>query len=271
MSKKHLIGFTLRHEEVKEATDESPENLCKAAPKHSVVSVYFPQKKRSLTYYNDHFDLKEGSLVFVDGKMAGFSGFVEAVNFKFKIKLSDYQRVIAVADTEIHGTFHRTRSFALSFDKDALPKDKIRTWFFLPVDEDETFVCGCDEEFFSLADVRHVIHCSSVSNRTYECYHEENVLYLSLYDTEGYAIVMGSRPYEVEFRYQSGEIFGLVCSCYCCNDCSHEYAALLELCEIFKVIQERFENEYEVSSYFSAVREDLVMKFIDEEEGLLQI
>lgn len=72
MSKKHLIGFTLRHEEVKEATDESPENLCKAAPKHSVVSVYFPQKKRSLTYYNDHFDLKEGSLVFVDGKMAGF-------------------------------------------------------------------------------------------------------------------------------------------------------------------------------------------------------
>ena len=36
-------------------------------------------------------------------------------------------------------------------------------------------------------------------------------------------------------------------------------------------IHELKTNEYEASSYFSAVREDLLMKFVDEEEGLLQI
>lgn len=269
MIEKHLIGFTYQHEDAREAVEASCEKVCVLKPKQSVVSVYFPQKKRSYTYYNNQFDLKKGDLVFVDGKMAGLSGFVEAINYNFKIKLSDYKRVISVANTDIHGNFYMTESFALTFEKNALEKDKIRTWFFPPVCEEDEFVRGSDDAAFPLEDIETIIARSSVPGKTYECYREENVLYLSLHDTAGYAIVIDSCPYEVEFVYRSGDISDLVCSCYCCNDCSHKYAVLLELCDIFKIIQDRFENEYEDNGYFAAVRKDLLMNFAGREKGNL--
>ena len=75
-------------------------------PVKSVVQVYFPTKNRTLGYYNDTFDLYCGDLVYVDGKLEGLYGRVVQVSYHFKIKLSDYRRVVAVADTEVHGTFY---------------------------------------------------------------------------------------------------------------------------------------------------------------------
>ena len=69
-----------------------------AAPRRSVVQVYFPAKHRTLAYYNDRFDLRQGDLVFVDGKLEGKQGRVEEASYNFRIRLSDYQRVIAVAE-----------------------------------------------------------------------------------------------------------------------------------------------------------------------------
>lgn len=69
-----------------------------AAPRRSVVQVYFPARHRTLAYYNDRFDLRQGDLVFVDGKLEGKQGRVEEASYNFGIRLSDYQRVIAVAE-----------------------------------------------------------------------------------------------------------------------------------------------------------------------------
>lgn len=62
------------------------------------MQVYFPARHRTLAYYNDRFDLRQGDLVFVDGKLEGKQGRVEEASYNFRIRLSDYQRVIAVAE-----------------------------------------------------------------------------------------------------------------------------------------------------------------------------
>ena len=46
-------------------------------------------------YYNDSFDLKVGDFVYVEGKLEGYRGQVTEVNYSFKIKPSDYKKVIA--------------------------------------------------------------------------------------------------------------------------------------------------------------------------------
>ena len=40
----------------------------------SVVQVYFPDRDRSYSYYNDQFDLQCGDIVFVEGKLEGVRG-----------------------------------------------------------------------------------------------------------------------------------------------------------------------------------------------------
>ena len=44
-------------------------------------------------------------MVYVDGKLEGQRGRVVEVSYTFKIKLSDYKRVIAVVDTNVSGQF----------------------------------------------------------------------------------------------------------------------------------------------------------------------
>ena len=91
----------------------------------SVVQVYFPDRDRSYSYYNDQFDLQCGDIVFVEGKLEGVRGRVTEVNYNFKIKLSDYKRVIAVADTNVTGQFYMAGSHFVTFESDMLPSNKV--------------------------------------------------------------------------------------------------------------------------------------------------
>ena len=75
----------------------------------------------TLSYYNDLFDLKVGDIVFVEGKLEGLCGRVVDVTYNFKIKLSDYKRVISVADTEVRGEFFFAGSHFITFDPTVLP------------------------------------------------------------------------------------------------------------------------------------------------------
>lgn len=93
----------------------------KPKPTRSLVLIHFPARNMTLSYYNDQFDLHCGDLVFVDGKLEGFRGHVVDVCYTFKIKLSDYKRVISVADTKVHGEFHFAGSHFVTFDRSALP------------------------------------------------------------------------------------------------------------------------------------------------------
>ena len=112
---KRKIGFL---SEIQRDTGNIPrptEEAPVSTPKKSLVQVYFPKRGMNLSYYNDQFDLQVGDTVYVDGKLEGLRGRVTAVNYSFKVKLSDYKRVIAVADTHISGELRMAGSHLVSF------------------------------------------------------------------------------------------------------------------------------------------------------------
>ena len=113
-------GFAAEYHEKKQQEQPQPVQQV-AAPKKSVVKVYFIGSGKKLSYYNDQFDLHNGDMVYVEGSMEGQRGRVIEVSYNFKIKLSDYKRVVAVIDTNVHGQFFMAGSHFVAFDPVALP------------------------------------------------------------------------------------------------------------------------------------------------------
>lgn len=100
-----------------------------------------------------------------------------------------------------------------------------------------------------------------------ELYRSNGVKYISVDGNKGYAIVAGSKHYEVEFEYDNGEIRNLTCSCFCGGCCKHEVAAMLQLRETLELIEKYYANEWENSNSFAAVcKPDLFAYAIDGKE-----
>ena len=126
------IGFSVSEEKEKMTAPEPPDVSEEREPRRSVVRVQFPQRNMTLAYYNDRFDLHCGDLVYVDGKLEGKRGRVVDVNYNFRINLADYKRVIGVADTNVSGRFTLAGSHVLTFDRAALPRRKVMSWYNAP-------------------------------------------------------------------------------------------------------------------------------------------
>ena len=126
------IGFSVSEEKEKMTAPEPPDVAEEREPRRSVVRVQFPQRNMTLAYYNDRFDLHCGDLVYVDGKLEGKRGRVVDVNYNFRINLADYKRVIGVADTNVSGQFTLAGSHVLTFDRAALPRRKVMSWYKAP-------------------------------------------------------------------------------------------------------------------------------------------
>lgn len=232
----------------------------------SVVTIYFVEKHMTLPYYNDRFDLKRGDLVYVDGKLEGVRGRVTEVNYHFKIKLSDYKRVIAVADTEVHGQFFMAGSHFVTFNRRVLPKRKVVTWFQAPAEREE-FAIGGDDNVFRLDDPYGLNVTSPIAQRGHRYYVDNRVKYICIDGGKGYAIVEGSTAYEVEFEYMDGEIKNLYCTCFCSYHCKHEVATILQLRETLDLIGKHYREEYERTKYFAAVAKGTLFGFaIDSKE-----
>ena len=118
---------------------ECPSPRRTGGPRRSVVQVKFPGRGMALAYYNDRFDLRKGDQVYVDGKLEGQRGQVTEVSYNFKIKISDYKRVIAVVDTRVKGRFFMAGSHFVTFDPAALPAAKVALWFRAPAKEGEEY------------------------------------------------------------------------------------------------------------------------------------
>ena len=220
----------------------------------SVVQIHFPTRNTTLTYFNDKFDLRRGDYVYVDGKLAGYRGVVVDIAYNFKIKLSQYQRVVALVDTEIHGKLCMAGSHFVTFDRELLPKNKIMTWFKTPDLDDDEYVTGDgDDSSFALENLHGFKIREDIAERGHEYYLENRVRYISLDGTRGYAIVEGTENYEVEFTYDKGQISHLVCSCYCSYNCKHEMAVLLQLRETLELIEKNYAEEYEKYDCFAAI------------------
>lgn len=230
-------------------------------PRKSVVQVHFSDFGHSLAYYNDQFDLHPGNRVYVDGKLEGQLGIVTSVAYNFKIRLSDYKRVIALVDTCVHGQFYMAGSHFVTFDPHALPAAQATPWFRAPSGEDNIYVCGNDETAFRLEDLQEMGVAESIAERGHSYYLENRVRYLCLNGTKGYAIVEGTQAYTVEFAYQNGAVRNLVCDCYCSYPCKHEVAAMLQLRETLEMIEKQYAKEFAASGYFAAVAKGTLFDF----------
>ena len=255
------IGFTTETTENKpvEATYSVQQDT--TAPRKSVVQVYFEGRNMTLAYYNDRFDLHRGDLVYVDGKLEGVLGRIEEVNYNFKIKISDYKRVIAKADTNVHGRFFMAGSHFVTFDREALPGNKIVSWFKAPTKQDDEFICGSDDTAFNLDNLNGMNISTAIAERGRNYYLGNKVRYICIDGSKGYAVVKGSEAYEVEFEYKNGEISQLVCSCFCSCNCKHEFATMLQLRETLELIDKNYADEYERTEYFAAVNKGTLFEF----------
>ena len=261
---KHKIGFfvndTCENEKEKEVCNRQQNTV---TGRKSLVQVYFWRRNRTLTYYNDMFDLKVGDIVFVDGKLENERGCVVEISYTFKIKLSDYKRVIAVADTDVHGKLFMDNCNFYSFDKETLSKEKVRTWFFPPQNhDDEDIVVSFDDTTFPLSELNKMKISENATARGFEYYREGKVRYISLDKNKGYAIVDGTHFYEVEFEYNDGEISNLICSCPCSSNCKHNFATMLQLRDCLKNIEDVLSNEVEYNGYFASVTKSTMYNLI---------
>lgn len=256
--KKYPIGFFVKDKE-EQNENEVIRPICEVRePKKSVVEIYFSARNMTLSYYNDLFDLKVGDLVYVDGKLEGLLGRVVSVNYSFKIKLSEYKKVIALVDTTLYGDFYIAGSHMVSFDENVMPYEKVIRWFKAPSMEDEEFVEGNGENKFLLEDLATMNVSHQIADRGFDYYNENRVKYVSIDGTHGRAIVDGSETYELEFEYKDGEIINLTCSCFCSYPCKHQFAAMLQLRETLDMIEKNYESEY--GSYFAAISKDMYIQ-----------
>lgn len=250
----YKIGFTANDYE-KEILDTKITQQNKCTPRKSLVDVYFSENGCSFTYFNDNFDLKKGDIVFVDGKFEGIRGLVTKVSYNFKIKLSDYKKVIAVADTTISGKFFFANSHMISFNKSTIPYSKVITWYKAKGNDEEEIIYGEDDntEEYKLDDFPGIGFTSEIVSRGHEYYTDNNVVYISVDGTKGKAIVFGSKAYEVDFTYKNGMISSLVCDCYCNYHCKHEAAVMFQLSETINMIEKNYEDKLSESEYFAAI------------------
>ncbi len=227
----------------------------------SLVQVYFPGRHLKLSYYNDAFNLSCGDIVYVEGKMEGLRGRVVSVNYNFKIKLSDYKRVTSVAETDIAGEFYMAGSHFLTFDSISLPAEKVKTWFKAP-EEPEEFAIGRDDSGFLLDEILGQPISEEALEEARVLFLQNQVVYLTLDQGKGYAIVQDGDVYEVEFDYRDGRISYLVCSCFCGEICEHQVSVLFQLQELLRMIDREYGVLYEATGYFGAVAKNEFFSFV---------
>lgn len=244
---KNILGFGV-NENAQPKTNPATANR-RSEPVRSLVSVRFLNDGRTLTYYNDRFDLQPGDTVFVDGKLSGKIGVVEKVTKKFKINLADYKRVISVADKEIHGSYENIMDKMVSFDADAFSPEQFRTWV-IPPQVTETPEEGNKEDEVILGegyeiDLNEIEKSEDVSytilQRAVEYCENGSVAYIAVRDGIGTAFIDGTTWYEVNFTLDGNKLREMYCDCPYPGLCKHLAAVALTLREMSK--QDNFSLE----------------------------
>lgn len=220
-------------------------------PRPSVVRVYFPARNMTLSYYNDRFELKAGDYVYVEGKLAGQRGRVMQVNYNFKIKLSDYMKVVQKVDTDVKGRLYMAGSHFVTFEPSVLPPRKVQSWFMAA--DEEHYASGSDGTVFELDRLNSFPVSRQTAQKGTDYYHQNRVRYICVDKGRGMALVQGTQPYIIDFGLSGRTVSRLTCSCFCTGCCKHEYAFLLQLKETLDFIQENYIREYQECGYFAAV------------------
>ena len=225
---KNVIGFRIDTPADQEAAPQPV--VTHDVPVRSLVSVSFTDIAKNYTYYNDKFDLSVGDMVYVSGKLAGRMGVVASVGTKFKIRLSDYERVIANPHIQFHGHYTQVLDKMIACEG-GVSADTFRSWVIAPSAEGETSEIVMGEGY--VLPLEYLRSCDDVDmtilRRAIEYCEEGRVRYLSLQNGVGTAFVEGTKWYEVNFRYADGMVTDLYCDCPYPNLCKHSLAVVLTL------------------------------------------
>ena len=276
---KSILGF--RDSEADDIMETMPaEARTEEVPVRSLVQVRL-SGYGSLTYYNDRFDLQPGDLVYVSGKLEGRIGRVESVSTRFRIRKSDFEKVIRKLDTSVHGEFAPADGFMVSGDPNVIPPERCRSWVIPPeppksrlwyVDpetgtrkgylESGIDADGTDDEIvegdgfeLSLADLENEPDVRKVILERAKGYvKEKRVKYIRMESGAGKAYVLGGNWYEVEFSLNEDEISGLYCDCPYPGLCKHAMAVLLTIRDQLKA--PAFAEDY------AAVENDWFWRFL---------
>lgn len=254
---KHPIGFCVQSK-APEAASAAPAAQPETAAVPSVVRVYFPEHDRAYSYYNDRFDLHVGDVVYVSGKLAGLLGRVAAVDYNFRIRLADYERVIGAADRNVRGTFYALGAHLVTLEPNVLPFRQVRGWFLPPEADGEYAVGHGPGPVYTLEQLSIP---AGVAEKGHVYYMENRVIYLSVDGTAGRAIVSGTVPYEITFTYADGSVSALTCGCYETGLCKHGAALLLQLRETVDFLREEHEEAFAASDRFAAVSKRVFSHF----------
>ena len=182
---KFKIGFTAQTDIEKTDNKIPVVNNTEKEPRKSVVQVCFPARGLTCAYYNDAFDLHCGDLVYVDGKLEGLRGRVVDVSYTFKIKLSEYKRVIGKADTDVKGELYFAGSHFVAFDSSVIPFEKVISWFRAPENPDEEYVFGSGDDTFSLNSLEEMNLQPGIAKSGKGYYADNNVVYIAVDGTKG--------------------------------------------------------------------------------------
>lgn len=265
-----IIGFTPGSDNKKKAEREQ-DTAKTIIPRKSLVRVYFAERGFSCTYYNDLFDLNEGDIVFVEGKCEGYRGIVTEVSYNFKIRLSDYKRVVSIGYTNVTGELYLSDTHYLAFDRGVLDHEKVLSWYKSLFDDEDELVSNTDKVSFTLSDFKGFKVSPNIYERGEDYYLQDRVVCIELDSTQGRAIVEGSKVYTVEFTYKNGEITLLLCDCYCVGVCKHQVAAMLQLRDLVKSIDEEYEDKLRTEEYVCAVQQSVFNKIVLNKKNLTKI
>ncbi|MBQ0037100.1 MAG: SWIM zinc finger family protein [Clostridiales bacterium] len=225
---KSILGFGISSAPISPKTPQ----VAEVHPVRSLVSVSFQDITKHYTYYNDRFDLSVGDRVYVSGKLAGRMGIVASVNTKFKINLSDYEKVVANPKITFHGTYRHVVDKMVACGDAGVDADTFRGWVTPPVPEGQEppqivmgeGYCLPLDGFQQSDDVD-----MKIVERALEYCQEGRVRYLSVQNGVGTAFVEGTCWYEVNFRFDGATVSELYCGCPYPGLCKHAIAVLMTL------------------------------------------
>ena len=225
-----IVGFG-QEDPKREEKQQKGTVITEPSPVRSLVSVSFEEGGRPLTYYNDRFDLNPGDRVFVSGKLAGKVGYVESVTTKFRIRLSDYEKVLSVAQTPVLGTYEPKGEMMCSYDADAVSPESFRKWVLPPKDEaeDGEIIFGDGYEISMDDPTSADGYDPSVMERAIKYCQEEKIGYVSVRNGIGKAFVHGEKWYEIDFRLSGNVLREAYCDCPYPGLCKHLLAVTVVL------------------------------------------
>ena len=188
----------------------------------------------TLSYLCETGEIEVGDLVTVEGKLEDAVGVVKTVKKSFKAPKFEMKWIESVLDRDVTGDYFKIGEDIVSTNCSLTAEKFITMCAGLKYKDNQAV--GEDEIELDVASFEEdeMFDNELVKIRGKEIFKANGVMFISLQDEIGKAIVRGSEWYELDFRCKNGRITYLACDCPYFGDCKHEVAFLYKLRDFWK-------------------------------------